>query len=117
MDSTIPNDVKNILAGHIKPSSFQSRKSYKKYSRKAVDNSDTGHAGCFSSHNKRWKNKNKKSSNTLGVVKTSSGPNVGADTSEEKNSEHAPITITIPVTQQATANVNPPVAKCTSSLP
>ena len=36
------------------------------------------------------------------------GAIVGADTSEEINSEQAPITITIPVTQQSSANVNPP---------
>ena len=50
MDSTIPNEVRNILAGHIKPSSFKSRKSYEKYSRKAVDKTDTGHPGGFNLH-------------------------------------------------------------------
>ena len=43
--------------------------------------------------------KNKKSSNNHGVTNTATGAMVGADTSEEKNSEQAPITITIPVTQ------------------
>ena len=41
-------------------------------------------------------------------MNTATGTIVSADTSEEKNSEQAPITITIPVTQQSTANVNPP---------
>ena len=108
MDSTIPNEVRNILVGHIKPSSFKSRKSYEKYSRKANDNTDTEHAGGFSFHNRRWKNKNKNGSHTPGVANISSGITAGAEISEKKNSEHAQITITILMTQQATANANPP---------
>ena len=51
----------------------------------------------------------KQNSNTSDLANTTLGNITGADiSSEEKNSEHAPITITIPVTQQATANANPP---------
>ena len=108
MDSTLPNEVRSILTGSIKASSFKSRKSYERYSKKNVDNRELGHASGFFPHNKRWKNKNKKSSNIQGVTNTATGAIVGVDTSEEKNSEQAPITITIPVTQQSTANANPP---------
>ena len=94
MDSTIPNEVRNILAGHIKPSSFKSRKSYEKYSKNVDENTETGHAGGSNYHSRRWKNKNKWSN----IANTPSGTIGGADISSEvKSSENAYITITIPV--------------------
>ena len=52
MDSTLPNEVRSILTGSIKASSFKSRKSYARYSKKKVHKSEIGNVRGFFPHNK-----------------------------------------------------------------
>ena len=46
MDSTVPKEVRNILAGSIKSDAFKSSKFPKKYSEKAYNN-ETQHGGGY----------------------------------------------------------------------
>ena len=68
----------------------------------------------------KQKNKNKKSDNVSAVATTSAGTAGGADNSiEEKSSENAPITITVPVPQQSATNAslpqNAPIPFCSGN--
>ena len=99
MESTVPKEVRNILAGSIKTDAFKSRKFPEKYFKKAKNN-ETQHGGGFGKQGRRWKLK-KNSENASAVNNTSSVIASGAEnTAEEKNAEIAPITITILVSQQ-----------------
>ena len=58
MDSTVPNEVQNILASSIKTDSFKSRRFPDKYSKK-VNNNETQHGGGFGKRGRIGKSKNK----------------------------------------------------------
>ena len=109
MDSTVPNEVRTILASSIKPSAFKSSRFLDKYAKKA-NNNETQHGGIYGKRGRRWKNrnKNKKSEIVSAENNTSTGNNSADNAAEEKSTENAPITITIPVTQQAATPASTP---------
>ena len=94
MDSTVPKEVRNILAGSIKHNAFKASRFPKKYSKKAHNN-ETQHGGEHGFKGKRRKNKNASASTNTSSVITGGAEN----TTEEKSAENAPITITFPVLQ------------------
>ena len=96
MDSTVPKEVRNILVGSIKSDAFKSSKFPKKYSKKA-NNKETQRGGEYGKRGRRWKSKNKDNATS---ATTPSSTVIADNTAEEKSAEMAPITITIPVSQQ-----------------
>ena len=109
MDSTVPNEVRTILASSIKPSAFKSSRFSDKYAKKA-NNNKTQDGGIYGKRGRKWKNRNKhkKSEIISAENNTSTGNNSADNAAEEKSTENAPITITIPVTQQVATPVNTP---------
>ena len=107
MDSTVPKEVRNILVGSIRSDAYKSSKFPKRYSKQTI-NKETQHGGEYGKRGRRWKSRNKDNTATATIPSSTVIASGTENTAEEKSAELAPITITIPVSQQLANTASTP---------